>query len=462
MPVLRRSLINLGVSFLIFATALLLIPTTPLESSSPTVTKTLEFLGQSSTPAATGTDTAVRASGASSCFNVSINIAETPTLLSAFVEVTGLAYNTSGNHTLNIDVQQNATCPGTPGAGSNYTVAGSTSPKPFKIIHDTHGGGSGPMANITASETVYAYAITVTGTGTGGVYSLDSVKAKITYTSNSSSSNQMKQTKFWVTQEVGVITSGSVATKNFDVTILETSPVIRAKFIEITGVLKRTTATATAEVSVVKQGNTPSYTTHNMDLSGTAGSITRFTLLYGIPAGVMPDADFPTTRNYQFDFRGTGFDVYVLQAKLMVTYKYAAGVGLYRASGTLDSSVFDTGAANGASFNSVAWNGTLNGGAVQFQIATSDCSNGATNAPTCTTGSWTFYGDNGSGCASSLYYDLSGTIGLSTGTPLLSCAASINNKRYFKYRVKLCSASNCTSATAFTPQVDDVIVNWSP
>lgn len=126
----------------------------------------------------------------------------------------------------------------------------------------------------------------------------------------------------------------------------------------------------------------------------------------------------------------------------------------YQSTGTLESAVFDTGAVNGASFNSVSWDGLVNGGAVQFQLATSNSS----------TGPWTFYGDAGlgSGCLNTDYYNLTGVIGLNNAKSLLSCAVNLNNRRYFKYRIRLCSASNCVSQTANTPQVNEINVNWSP
>lgn len=58
------------------------------------------------------------------------------------------------------------------------------------------------------------------------------------------------------------------------------------------------------------------------------------------------------------------------------------------ATGSLTSVTFDTGYANGVTFNSLLWQGTLGLGtsSVQFQFASSNCSNGASNPPTCTTG----------------------------------------------------------------------------
>ncbi|MFA5997424.1 MAG: hypothetical protein WC791_02935 [Candidatus Paceibacterota bacterium] len=134
----------------------------------------------------------------------------------------------------------------------------------------------------------------------------------------------------------------------------------------------------------------------------------------------------------------------------------AAGLPPY---GTLDSAVFDTqvgtagAAGQGAAYNSIMWNGSLNGGgtAVQFQLATSATS----------TGPWTFYGssDNGATCTNGFYY-YSNTPGIPVE---LSCAPTYhNNQRYFRYRVRLCSAANCSSSGTISPIVDDVVVNWAP
>lgn len=132
------------------------------------------------------------------------------------------------------------------------------------------------------------------------------------------------------------------------------------------------------------------------------------------------------------------------------------------ATGTLDSAVFDTyataGALQGPGYNSIMWKGNQNGslGKVQFQLATSDCPNGQTDYPTCVSGAWSFIG--GAACDSVSYYDTT-----AADTPVeISCSpANHNNKRYFRYRIRICTADCSTSGLA-SPIVDDVIVNWAP
>ncbi|MBU6500673.1 MAG: hypothetical protein KGJ89_03580 [Patescibacteria group bacterium] len=111
--------------------------------------------------------------------------------------------------------------------------------------------------------------------------------------------------------------------------------------------------------------------------------------------------------------------------------------------GTLDSSTFDTGVNAGAQLNSVMWNGPTppGGTSVKFQFASSNSSSGP----------WTTYiGTDGT---SNTYYTPSGP-----NVPVRLSYTLHNNYRYFRYRVSLFSNSSST----LTPEVDDIIINWSP
>ncbi|MEX2033375.1 MAG: hypothetical protein WD889_02330 [Candidatus Colwellbacteria bacterium] len=131
-------------------------------------------------------------------------------------------------------------------------------------------------------------------------------------------------------------------------------------------------------------------------------------------------------------------------------------------TGWLESSTYDTGIPEGAAFNAVMWQGTVGSGGttiVKFQIATANCSNGATDPPTCTTnagwggskvsGDGAFIGSDGTSAA---YYQPGGP-----GVPVALSTLYHNNKRYFRYRVFL-----ERDAAATTPVVQDIIINWSP
>ncbi len=129
------------------------------------------------------------------------------------------------------------------------------------------------------------------------------------------------------------------------------------------------------------------------------------------------------------------------------------------ATGELTSVTFDTtgSASYSATYNSFLWSGSLGTGKVRFQLATSNCSNGSTNPPTCNTGAWSYVG--GSLCNSSDWYDA----GVSGSATEITCAPlNHNNQRYFKYKVQLCSATDCTSSGSTSPTINDINVIWAP
>lgn len=140
-------------------------------------------------------------------------------------------------------------------------------------------------------------------------------------------------------------------------------------------------------------------------------------------------------------------------------------------TGTLDSAVFDTfttaSSSQGPAYNSIMWNGTEGTGKVRFQFAASDCANGQTDYPACGAGTWSFIGSSNGGatCNGSLYYDtLTSGTGGGPGKPVeISCAGSQsqNNKRYYKYRIQICS-SDCSGSGVTSPVVSGVVVNYAP
>ncbi|MGB9726729.1 MAG: hypothetical protein ACPLXB_01415 [Minisyncoccia bacterium] len=119
----------------------------------------------------------------------------------------------------------------------------------------------------------------------------------------------------------------------------------------------------------------------------------------------------------------------------------------------LVSSIIDTGIANGAGFNSLLWQGSLGtGGSVKFQLAFSNSS----------LGPWTYYGCTSvpSLCLNPANWTTSSSsiasLAPNTSLPLpYSGDASPQNNRYIRYKVFL-------STTGTSPQVNDIIINWSP
>ncbi len=121
-------------------------------------------------------------------------------------------------------------------------------------------------------------------------------------------------------------------------------------------------------------------------------------------------------------------------------------------TGTLTSSVFDAGAP--VALNSVLWKGTLNGlaaSSVRFRVASANCSNGKTNPPTCDdAGTWRFLGPNSSTTG---YYIPTGP-----NAPAAIDTRDHNNARYFRYEVFIDS----DVFGVVTPEISDIIINWSP
>ena len=119
--------------------------------------------------------------------------------------------------------------------------------------------------------------------------------------------------------------------------------------------------------------------------------------------------------------------------------------------GELESITYDTARNGGAGFNTIMWQGAAlpSGARVLFQTASSDCSNGANNAPTCTSGTWAFVGPAGT---ANDYYEPTGP-----NVPMRINRTYHNNDRYMRYRLLMLS----DTALVNGPTVYDVIINWS-
>jgi hypothetical protein len=113
----------------------------------------------------------------------------------------------------------------------------------------------------------------------------------------------------------------------------------------------------------------------------------------------------------------------------------------YASEGELVSSIFDTGIDVGVSYNSIIWEGKLNGGKIKFQLATA----------TSTSGSWEFLGPS---CDPNAFYEPSSD---SDTTIPIRCPLHYG-KRYFRYKVIL----NPSQDQSQTPVIYKIIINYSP
>ncbi len=127
----------------------------------------------------------------------------------------------------------------------------------------------------------------------------------------------------------------------------------------------------------------------------------------------------------------------------------------------LESSVFDTEAESGVLLNNIVWQGNQPGGtSIDFQIAASNCPNGAANSPYCDVGTWNFAGPDGN---ENLYYGAAcpsiGTAfpGAGPNVPICVDRLRVENYRYLRYKVRLMSDLTETQS----PTIEDIVLNWS-
>lgn len=160
----------------------------------------------------------------------------------------------------------------------------------------------------------------------------------------------------------------------------------------------------------------------------------------------------PGVYSYNLKVNLSGPIISNLSVKAVVTHRYKpvnCGAG-YPPYGELISAVYESTAnADGPAYNSIMWKGQLGGdafdqGKVLFQVAAADDS----------TGPWNYVGGNT--CGSNDWY-----LATADSAIEITCNSQLNNKRYFRYKIKICS-DDCVASGANTPRIDDVIINWSP
>ncbi len=124
--------------------------------------------------------------------------------------------------------------------------------------------------------------------------------------------------------------------------------------------------------------------------------------------------------------------------------------------GYLESSVFDTKAQSGATLNSIIWLGDnpLGGARVDFQVATSSAASDPWNWIGYDGTAATYYG---APCDAGISGGPGGNDGAPPNTPICINPNHVKNSRYLRYKVRLKADQTGT----LTPQVDDIILNWS-
>ena len=182
---------------------------------------------------------------------------------------------------------------------------------------------------------------------------------------------------------------------------------------------------------------------------------TKFEIIYNDPSGIINPAS-AGVYIHNFDLSPSGVVLSGVASVARVTHRYkppSCGTG-YPAFGDLTSAIFEmTTTGVKPAYNSVFWKGLLGGplqnqGKVKFRFAAADTSAGPWNDSD-------FVG--GADCNSTSWFETTGP-----DEPVeIKCFANLNNKRFFRYKVRVCS-NDCQTGGDFTPTVQDVIVSWSP
>jgi hypothetical protein len=190
---------------------------------------------------------------------------------------------------------------------------------------------------------------------------------------------------------------------------------------------------------------------------------TFFEIVHDASAAISPES--PGTFSYDLELVPSGLTITGLSAYISVAHSFEApACSGYPAKGQLYSKAFDaTATSSGPAYNSISWRGVLGGpganqGKVRFELAASNCANGASNYPACSTGTWNFIG--GTTCSATDWFD-PGQPDTAIEITGQSCRAELYNKRYIRYVIEVCS-SDCTAPGAYTPEVEEVLLNWSP
>jgi len=331
------------------------------------------------------------------------------------------------------------------GNSQTFTLPSVANPTYFELFYADNSSIINPASAGTYS---YNFALTPSGVTIYGT----AVKLNLTYqytpvSCADGSGQKVKTAEFYIYDSNAAISSPS--NQDFQIYIGDnistvTNPVKSAYF-KISG-----TYTGGGTVNFqLNSGNSQTFTLPSV------GNPTYFELLYADVSLIINPAS-GGTYSYNFSLTPSGVTIYGANVMLDLTHQYIPpSCNNMPPTGGLTSVIFDTTQSGTLkpAYNSIMWEGTLNGGVgrVRFQLASSDNSSGP----------WDYFGssDNGVTCNSSSWYDP----GAPDAPAEITCASAYhNNQRYYRYKIQLCSNDDCATSGSITPEVDDVIVNWAP
>lgn len=361
----------------------------------------------------------------------------TTPLKSAYFTISGVY---TGNGTLGLELNSDAATLQT------FTLPNvGTTPTPFQIFYQDTLGKISPT---TAGQYVYtlnAIPSGVTISGFGAVLNTTHRYVPTSCDDGVPINEKIKTTAHFVAAFPAQISSNQDASFSSYVgdNISGVTNAMKSAYFMVTGVY-------TGGGTLGLQLDSDAASLQTFALSNTGASPRSFTLLYKDTSGKINPTSAGTYAHI-LNIIPSGITISGFGVTMVTTYRYkppACGTGL-PATGELTSSVFETTVStDGPAYNSVFWRGGRPGvSKVRFQLATSDNPSGP----------WSFIG--GVTCSSGDWYD---TTGPDIPIELTCSPANHDNKRYFRYKIQLCSSADCVTSGSDTPRVDEVLVNWSP
>ncbi|MEK9154829.1 MAG: hypothetical protein AAB596_02065 [Patescibacteria group bacterium] len=354
---------------------------------------------------------------------------------SAYFEVSGV-YTGSGSLELKID-NDTAT-------SKTFSLpnVGAT-PTPYEIIYKDDTNKINPSSAGSYNYTLNIIPTGITISGLGAEMKLTHRYVPPSCPDGQPTNEKIKSTEFFVSSSESQISSAT--STDFTIYIGDNlagvSNPVKSAYFEVSGVY---TGSGSLELKI----DNDTATSKTFSLPNVGATPTPYEIIYKDDTNKINPSS-AGSYNYTLNIIPTGITISGLGAEMKLTHRYKppnCGGG-YPATGDLISLVFDTG-IEGAAYNSVMFKGTKPVNTkVRFQFATSNNSGGP----------WSYIG--GATCAVGDWYDVP-----NVDSPVeITCApSSHNNQRYFRYKIQLCSASDCSSGGSDTPSVTDVVVSWSP
>ncbi len=316
-----------------------------------------------------------------------------------------------------------------------------TTPTSFELIYKDP---SNKMNPTSAGEYSYALAMTPSGvTLYGFAVKLTETHEYVPTSCPDGTTDKVKTNEALVMSLDGAVSSVQNGTINLYIgdNLSGISTPVKSLYFVATGVY---TGDGTVAFTVDSDGAT----TQSFTLPDVGTTPTSFELIYKDPSNKISPSS-AGEYSYPFSVTPAGVTLYGLGIKMVATHQYVPGsCGGLPISGDLTSSVYDTGVSGGVGYNSIMWKGSTGTGKVKFKIATSDSASGP----------WTYVGSDGTSCGSSYWYE----VDEDSPEEFTICTATLNNKQYYRYLVRICSNADCATSGATSPVVDDVIVNWAP